>query len=126
MSYKAWNGPLDIVTIANGGTNSDAFSMPQNALGLTIFLPTLTNALKIQKLQPKDGDQDSDTFADLSTTLTGAAAITLSTVSGLATGTAVSMDASVLGAGVFRFVSAGAEGGARTIRIAWRIDTWSS
>ena len=122
MSQAVWNGGQDTVTIANGGTNSTAFSTPENALGCMIFFPTMTNASKIQALQPKDGDQDSDNWADLSTILTGGAAVTISTVSGLASATAYAFDASVLGAGVFRIVSGGAEGAARTIKIAWRRD----
>lgn len=122
MSQQVWNGGFDVVTILNGGTNSTSFSMPDNALGVMIFFPTMTNASKIQALQPKDGDQDADTWADLSTILTGAGAVTVSTVSGLASATAYGFDAGVLGAGVFRIVSGGAEGGARSIRIAWRVD----
>jgi len=122
MSASVWNGPNDIVTIASGGTNSTPFSMPDNALGVLLFLPTLTNSVKIQALQPKDGDQDADAWADLSTILTGGAAVTVSTVSGLASATAYGFDAGVLGAGVFRFVSGGAEGALRTIRISWRVD----
>lgn len=122
MSQKVWNSPIDSVVIPNAGTASDAFSMPDNALGVTFHFPTLTNAVKIQTLTPKDGDQDTDVWTDLSTVLTGGAAITISTVSGFATGTAVGMDAGVLGGGVFRFVSAGAEAAARTIRIAWRVE----
>lgn len=122
MSQAVWNGGQDTVTIANGGTNSTPFSMPENALGCTIIFPTMTNASKIQALQPKDGDQDADVWADLSTILTGAGAVTASTVSALASATAYGFDASVLGAGVFRIVSGGAEGAARTIKIAWRRD----
>lgn len=122
MSASVWNGGVDVVTIANGGTNSTPFSMPDNALGVLIFFPTMTNASKIQALQPKDGDQDADSWADLSTILTGGAAVTVSTVSGLASATAYGFDAGVLGAGVFRIVSGGAEGAGRTIRLSWRLD----
>lgn len=123
MSQAVWNGPYEIITIANGGTNSSTFSMPEQCLGVTFIFPTLSNALKIQVMTPKLGDQDADAWTDLSTILTGAAAVTVSTVSGFASGTSVSMDAGVLGgAGPFRFVSGGAEGGARTIYAIWRVD----
>jgi hypothetical protein len=124
MSQAVWNGPYEIVTIANGATNSSTFSMPEQCLGVTFIMPaTLSNTLKVQAMTPKLGDQDADAFTDLSTVLTGAAAITQSTVSGLTQGTAVSMDAGVLGgAGAFRLVSGGAEGGARTIYVLWRVD----
>lgn len=122
MSQKVWNGPFDQVVIANGGTASDAFSMPDSALGVTFIFPTLSNAVKLQTLTPKFGDQDADAWTDLSTILTGAAAVTISTVSAFASGTAVGMDAGVLGGGVFRFVSGGAEAAARTINIVWRTD----
>jgi hypothetical protein len=125
MSLAVWNGPYEIVTIANGATNSSTFSMPEQCLGVTFIFPTLTNALKVQVMTPKLGDQDADAFTDLSITATQgvAGAVTNYTMSGFATGTAVAMDAGLLGgAGAFRFVSAGAEGGARTIYVLWRVD----
>jgi hypothetical protein len=128
VSYPVWNGPLDKVVIPSNGTDSGLFSMPDNALGVVFFIGTLSNAatVKIQALQPKDGDKDSDVFADLFTILTGGATVTLSQVSALGStsnATAYGFDASVLGAGVFKFVaSASQSGGAVTINIGWRVD----
>lgn len=128
MSYEVWNGPNDKVTIANGGTTSGQFSMPDRALGVIFFIPQLTAAtsLKVQAIKPKDSDVESDTAADLSTILTGAGAVTASTVSGLGSGsaaTAYGFDAGVLGAGTFQLVANGAQSsGAVTITIHWRTD----
>jgi hypothetical protein len=124
MSTPVWNGPFEQITIANGSTNSSTFCMPEQCLGATFIMPaTLSGTLKLQVMTPKLSDQEADAFTDVSTILTGAAAVTQSTVSGLAQATAVSMDAGVLGgAGPFRLVSSGSEGAARTIWVVWRVD----
>lgn len=121
---KIWTGPIDTVTIPNGAQVSNEFTMPQKALGVLIFMPaTLTQAsLKLVALKPKLDDKEADVWQDVSTILTGAAAVTQSTVSGLTAAKAYGFDAGVLGAGVFRFDAGGNEGAAREIRLAWRVD----
>src|SRR5262245_942869 len=115
MSYKAENYGHDKVLQAGGtaGAVSEAFSMPQNVLGVGLFIPALAASvnLSIQALTPKDGDQDSDTWTALSWISTDNAGATRnSTVSGLGgtAATAYGFDGSVLGAGVYRFISTGA------------------
>jgi len=132
MSASVWNGALDKVVLPAGaaGQVTPAFSAPNNALGVLIYIPQLTAsvAVKIQALAPKDGDQDADVWQDLSTGLTNnAGAIQVSTVSALGSSSAdiaYGFDAGVLGSGVFRFIStgAGSQASAVTIRIAWRVD----
>src|SRR5262245_50088820 len=109
MSQAVWHSNWDSVTIvasAAAGTASTNFSMPKGALGCTIFIPQLTASvtLELDSVRPKLNDQDTETIAPLSTVLTGAAAVTKSTVDGFGSSsaaTAYSMDAGVLGAGVF-------------------------
>ena len=130
MSYAVWNGPLDTVTIANGATTSTAFSMPDSAFGGIFYIPQIpasTTTLKLQIMQPKSGDVDSDVMADLTTPfITSANTYTYVTMSGMGSSSgasAIAFDASTLGAGVFKFVANNAmSSGALTINIHWRVD----
>lgn len=129
MSASVWNGGFDKLVLPAGaaGQVTPAFSTPDNALGAVIWVPALSASvnLKVQSLAPKDGDQDADVWQDLSTGLTNnAGAIQVSTVSGLGGTSAIAygIDAGVLGAGVFRFISTGAgtQAAAVTIYVHWR------
>ena len=130
MSYKAENYGHDKVSIPAGaaGQVSDAFSMPHKCLGVGVLIPALDAnvTLGLQVLTPKDGDQDSDTWTALSfIDNDNAGAVRQSTVTGLGgtSATAYGFDAAVLGAGVYRFVSAGVGSlsAAKTIYVDWRI-----
>jgi hypothetical protein len=130
MSYKVENYGHDKVIQAAGaaGAVSEAFSMPHAALGVGIMIPALDAnvTLGLQVLTPKDGDQDADVWTALSyIDNDNAGAVRQSTVTGLGgtAATAYGFDASVFGAGVYRFVTAGigSLAAAKTIIIDWRV-----
>lgn len=121
MSQKIWTSQIDKIGIANGGVNSDPFYVPEGSVSLTVFMPTMSNTAKLQALTPKDADTDTDVWTDLSIltqpAVTGPLVVVTTAV--FTSAGVFSLDAQILGGGVFRFVSAGAEGAARTIRLAW-------
>lgn len=130
MSYKAEQYGHDKVIQASGaaGAVSESFSMPHGALGVGIMIPILDASvtLGLQVLTPKDGDQDADVWTSLSyidNDNTGV--VRQSTVNGMGgtAATAYGFDAAVLGAGVYRFISAGVGTltSAKTIYIDWRV-----
>lgn len=130
MSYKAENYGHDKVIQAAGaaGAVSESFTMPHACLGVGFFIPALDASvtLGLQVLTPKDGDQDADAWTSLKyidNDNTGA--VRQSTVDGMGgtAATAYGFDAAVLGAGVYRFITAGVGtlAAAKTIIIDWRV-----
>lgn len=115
-----------VIPAGVAGQVTGKFAMPEGVLGSTLWVPALSANVNftIQALTPMDGSSDTEVWTALTTVLTGGAAITQSTVSGLGTTAAIaySFDAAVLGAGVYRLITTGAgtQAAAATAFITWR------
>lgn len=129
MSYKATNSIFDKVTIpdATDGTASRSFSIPKGAKTVAIHVPDLVgaNTLKIQALQPRDNDQQAETWKDVSATVITGTSPTYCALSGIPENAVTTLPVAALGGGIFRFVASGAQTGAAdalTIYLDWGLD----
>lgn len=128
MSYVSWNGIIEVVKLptATNGTNSNPFVMPKGAKSLQIHVPALVGAaatLLIQALQPKLQDNETDVWTGV--TVFDLTDGTFEALDALPESTVVTIPATALGGGVFRFVASEAQTGAAEaieVRIVWGMD----
>lgn len=123
-NYKAWNGQKDTITVANGGTVSDAFTCPTSANCLTIYFPAMTSVAAsgtLQTLSPPEQDNDSEVWLDTSVfePSTGARTVINELIEAGGAARAITISTGITGGGVFRIGGLEAQAAARTIKLFW-------
>ena len=115
MANRGWDCVLDKVRmpIAGGTVNSEPLTVPHGAWAMTVHCPTTTGpaTMSIQTLEPADDDQASETWRNVSMSVTSAVtttALTAITMSNLA----ITYPLSAIGGGQLRFVASQDQSGA--------------
>lgn len=108
MANYGWDVVLSrsAMPVTGGTVNGGAFSVPKNAVAMTLFVPSLASSatVKLQSLTPQPDDQVTDAWLDCSTfdLAGGGTPIALSAIPGNA---ATTVPITACGGGVLRPVA---------------------
>ena len=104
------------VTIANGGTASTAFNVPENACEITIYTPALTGTLSLQSKAPVENENGTEVWATVNVFDLNAGGANIA-IDAIPASVVTTLPTSATGKGVLRFLSSGAEAAERDIRV---------
>lgn len=105
-----------ISIIANGGTTSTPFNVPENACEMTIYTPALTGTLSLQSKRPIEQENETEVWATINVFDLNAGGANIA-IDAIPASAVTTLPTSATGKGALRFLSSGAEAAERDIRV---------